>query len=73
MFNMILSGIATVFGLILVFAPRLLGANSDSRMLGGVLAGYGLVRGYYFYRRWQSHAASQPPAGNQPGARRRRG
>lgn len=73
MFNMILSGIATVFGLILVIAPRLLGATSDSRTLGGVLAGYGVVRGYYFYRRWRSHAANQPPAGNQPGARRRRG
>lgn len=55
-------------GLILVLAPGVFGATGEhSRTLGGLLAGYGMVRGYYFYRRWQAHAARRPAADRPSG------
>lgn len=57
-YNLVLSGIAALCGLILAIAPAVFGATQEARPLGGVLAGYGLVRGYYFYRRLRRRPAN---------------
>ena len=48
MYNLVLSGIAVVFGFFLLVAPD---RPDTHRFLGAVAVGYGVVRGYYFARR----------------------
>ncbi len=55
-YNLVLSAIAVVLGLLLALAPSTVNAREQARPYGAVLAGYGLVRGYYFYRRLRASA-----------------
>ncbi|MBI3945391.1 MAG: hypothetical protein HY321_05695 [Armatimonadetes bacterium] len=50
-YNLVMWGLAAAWGLALALAPRALGATPELRPWGAVLAGYGVIRCYYVYRR----------------------
>lgn len=69
-YNIIFSTWAVIIGLLLMIVPSVLGATPEVRPWGAALAGYGLVRGAYFYRRFRAlSSGGNPPA---PRAARRR-
>ncbi|NLC57100.1 MAG: hypothetical protein GX774_09705 [Armatimonadetes bacterium] len=66
-YNLILAGVVTVCGCLLVAAPALFGLSPEARPLGGVLAGYGLVRTYGFYVRLRRlNQSGHPEGGRRP-------
>jgi hypothetical protein len=48
-------------GLVMIGAPHLFAAGEQTRILGGVLAGYACVRGIYFYRRLRAFGRKERP------------
>ncbi|MDH7571271.1 MAG: hypothetical protein QHJ73_16970 [Armatimonadota bacterium] len=60
-YNVVFSTIALVMGLVMIGAPHLFAAGEQTRILGGVLAGYACVRGIYFYRRLRAFGRKERP------------